>query len=603
MSSDFDISKFPDLPGVYLMKDNSDTVIYIGKARSLKKRVSQYFQSQKYHSPKTRTLVKHIADIEYIVTQSEVEALITEASLIKKHKPRYNVRLKDDKRYPYIKITNSKYPRIYLTRRRLMDNALYFGPYTNAGAARKTLDIISRIFKVRKCKTKIDDDKTHSRPCLNYHIKRCLGPCTGAVSETVYQEELNSAIRFLKGESDELVKELEDKMYQLSLNQEYEAASVVRDQIEALKNLTQQQVAISGTDERDVISTAVDENAVYIQLFYIRNGNLVGRSQFTMDRGDDEVSIPEVLSGFIKQYYQDSPVPPEILVQYDIPEKDLIKKWLYEKSGLHVDIHVPLKGDKKRILDLAAKNAEMSMKQEQLKKDHQHPNEVLENLKTDLSLETLPYHIEGFDISNISGTDAVGSLVVFENGVPANSKYRQFNIKNVEGIDDFAMMAEVVHRRFSRILDENKPLPDLILIDGGPGQVSAAKGSLDNLNLDNIPLIGLAKQYEHIITPENKVIILSQKSDSMKLLMRIRDEAHRFAVSSHRRKRTAKLTHSALDGIPGIGESKKRALLEHFGTVDNIINASIKDLKQVEGISNNLAQKIVDYFENDDNKK
>lgn len=599
MSFDFDISQFPDLPGVYLMKDISETVIYIGKARSLKKRVSQYFQSQRYLSPKTRTLVKHIADIEYIVTESEVEALITEAGLIKKHKPRYNVRLKDDKRYPYIKITNSKYPRIFLTRRRLMDDALYFGPYTNARAVRKTLDMISRIFKIRKCKTKIDEDKLQSRPCLNYHIKRCLGPCIGVVSETEYQNELNSAIRFLKGESSGLIKELEEKMHQLSLNQEYEAASVVRDQVAALKNLSQEQVAISGTDERDVIATATDKHAVYVQLFYIRNGNLVGRSEFTMDRSDGEVSVPEVLSGFIKQYYQDSPVPPEILVQYDIPEKDLIKKWLYHKSGLDVHIHVPVRGDKKRILDLAARNAEMSMKQARLKQDSQKTNEVLEKLKNDLSLETLPYHIEGFDISNISGTDSVGSMVVFENGAPVNSKYRQFNIKNVEGIDDFAMMAEVVYRRYSRVLNESKPLPDLILIDGGPGQVSAAKKSLEDLSLDNIPLIGLAKQYEHIITPENEVIILSQKSDSLKLLMRIRDEAHRFAVSSHRRKRTAKLTHSALDGIPGIGNVKKRALLEHFGSVEGIMKASVKDLVKVEGISENLAQRIVDYFENE----
>ncbi|MFP4654088.1 MAG: excinuclease ABC subunit UvrC [Methanohalobium sp.] len=599
MSYNFDISQFPDLPGVYLMKDKSDTVIYIGKARSLKKRVSQYFQSQRYHSPKTRTLVKHIDDVEYIVTESELEALITEASLIKKHKPRYNVRLKDDKRYPYIKVTNSKYPRIYLTRRRMMDDALYFGPYTNTRAVRKTLDIISRIFKIRKCKTKIDANKDQSRPCLNYHIKRCLGPCIGAVSETEYKKELDSAVRFLKGESTGLIKDLDEKMQQLSLNQEYEAAGVVRDQVVALKNLTQQQVVISGTDERDVIATAADEDAVYVQLFYIRNGNIVGRSEFIMDRGDGEVLVPEVLSGFIKQYYQDSPVPPEILVQYDIPERDLIKKWLYHKSGMDVHIHVPLKGDKKRILDLAARNAQMSMKQSQMKQESQKTNEVLEKLKSDLLLETLPYHIEAFDISNISGTDAVGSMVVFENGAPVNSKYRQFNIKNVEGIDDFAMISEVVYRRYSRVLYENKPLPDLILIDGGPGQVSAAKKSLEGLNLGNIPMIGLAKQYEHIISPDNEVIILSQKSDSLKLIMRIRDEAHRFAVSSHRRKRTAKLTHSALDGIQGIGGAKKRALLEYFGSIDGIMNASVKELMKVEGISKNLAQRIVDYFENE----
>jgi excinuclease ABC subunit C len=592
----FDLKTLPGLPGVYLMKDISGDVIYVGKAKSLDKRVRQYFQSGKNLSPKTVTLVRHIDDIEYIVTDSEIDALVLEANLIKKYRPRYNVRLKDDKRYPYVKITvNAEFPRIFLTRRRLMDGALYFGPYTNVKAIRTTLDIVSRVFMLRQCKKKIEPGRT--RPCLNYHIRRCMAPCKEGLDSNEYRRRVMEAVRFLKGDTAGLLKELESKMDSLSRVQDYESAAVVRDQIMAVRSLSEQQIASSGTDDRDVLAAVADEKAIYIQVFYVRHGSMVGKADFTLLGAEVSESIEESMAQFVKQYYQDSPIPPEILVQYELPEKDLIVSWLSRRSGRDVKVHVPLRGEKKKLMEMAARNAEMSRKTALLKPA---PSEsaisALEELQQVLSLRSLPVHIEGFDISNISGTNAVGSMVYFENGIPANNKYRQHNIRTVKGIDDFAMMSEVVYRRYSRLLKDKGDMPDLILIDGGPGQVSAAKSSLESLGLD-IPLIGLAKRFEHIITtrkgPE-EVIILPHTSPALKLLMHIRDEAHRFAVSSHRRRRSASLTHSELDAIPGVGPSRKRLLLETFGSIEKIGSASSEELAGIDGISKALANRILE---------
>ncbi len=593
-----DLSSLPDLPGVYLMKDDSEEVIYVGKALSLKKRVRQYFQSSKNLSPKTKTLVRHIEDLEYIITDTEVDALVLEANLIKKYRPRYNVRLKDDKRYPYVKVTvNSRYPRIFLTRRRLMDDELYFGPYTNAGAIRKTLEIISQIFRIRRCRKPLD--RTKERPCLDYHIKRCFAPCAGKISEKEYMKNVQEAIKFLKGETSELVKELEERMHNLASKQKYEAAAQLRDQLEAIKVLSQQQIATSGTDDRDVIAAVQDVDTAYIQIFYVRHGNMVGRADLVMSSAEG-ITLSDAISQFIKQYYMDSPIPTEILIQYDIPDHDLITSWLKQRSGREVHINVPQRGDKKKMLEMALKNAEMTMRMNQLKVTAASESlESLKELQSLLSLPSVPLYIEGFDISNISGTDAVGSMVVFENGKPSNSKYRQHNIRTVKGIDDFAMMGEVVERRYSRLKEEKVPFPDLILIDGGPGQLSAAKSSLDGLGLD-IPIIGLAKRFEHIITTEKgpgEVIVLPHSSRALKLLMHVRDEAHRFAVSSHRRRRSARLTHSILDGINGIGETKKRALISHFDSVEKIGQATIEELCQIEGINKKLAQRILEKFQ------
>jgi excinuclease ABC subunit C len=593
-----DLSSLPDFPGVYLMKDDSGEVIYVGKALSLRKRVRQYFQSSKNLTPKTKTLVRHIEDLEYIITDTEVDALVLEANLIKKYRPRYNVRLKDDKRYPYVKVTvNSRYPRIFLTRRRLMDGALYFGPFTNAGAVRKTLDIISQVFRIRRCRQPLNQKK--ERPCLDYHIKRCFAPCAGKISEKEYMENVQEAIKFLKGETSELVKELEERMHDLASKQEYEAAAQLRDQLEAIKVLSQQQIATSGTDDMDVIAVVQNGDTAYIQIFYVRHGNMVGRADLAMSSAEG-ITLPDTISQFIKQYYLDSPIPTEILVQYDIPDHDLITSWLKQRSGREVHINVPQRGDKKKMLEMALKNAEMTMRMNLLKVTAASESlESLKELQSVLSLPSVPLYIEGFDISNISGTDAVGSMVVFENGKPSNSKYRQHNIRTVKGIDDFAMMEEVVGRRYSRLKDEKMPFPDLILIDGGPGQLSAAKTSLDELGID-IPVIGLAKRFEHIITTEKgpgEVIILPHSSQALKLLMHVRDEAHRFAVSSHRRRRSARLTHSILDGISGIGEAKKRALISHFSSVEKIGQATMEELCKIEGINKKLAQRILEKFQ------
>lgn len=593
-----DLSSLPDFSGVYLMKDDSGEVIYVGKALSLRKRVRQYFQSSKNLTPKTKTLVRHIEDLEYIITDTEVDALVLEANLIKKYRPRYNVRLKDDKRYPYVKVTvNSRYPRIFLTRRRLMDDALYFGPYTNAGAVRKTLDIISQVFRIRRCRQPLNQKR--ERPCLDYHIKRCFAPCAGKISEKEYMENVQEAIKFLKGETSELVKELEERMHDLASKQEYEAAAQLRDQLEAIKVLSQQQIATSGTDDRDVIAAVQSGDTASIQIFYVRHGNMVGRADLAMSSAEG-TTLPDTISQFIKQYYLDSPIPTEILVQYDIPDHDLITSWLKQRSGREVHINVPQRGDKKKMLEMALKNAEMTMRMNRLKVTAASESlGSLKELQSILSLPSVPLYIEGFDISNISGTDAVGSMVVFENGKPSNSKYRQHNIRTVKGIDDFAMMEEVVGRRYSRLKDEKMPFPDLILIDGGPGQLSAAKNSLDELGID-IPVIGLAKRFEHIITTEKgpgEVIILPHSSQALKLLMHVRDEAHRFAVSSHRRRRSARLTHSILDGINGIGEAKKRALISHFSSVEKIGQATMEELCKIEGINKKLAQRILERFQ------
>lgn len=592
-----DLSTLPNTCGVYLMKNEIGDVIYVGKAISLKKRVRQYFQSPKNLMPKTKTLVKHINDIEFIITDTEVDALVLEANLIKKYRPRYNVRLKDDKRYPYVKVTyNSPFPRVFITRKRMMDDALYFGPYPDSYAIRKTLEIISQVLRLRRCRLPLYDKKL--RPCLDYQIKRCDGPCAGLIDEKEYMQNVQEAIKFLKGDTASLSKMLEQKMQHFANAQKYEQAAQIRDQLEAIKVLTQQQIATSGTNDRDIIAAAESDNTVYIQIYYVRHGSMVGRSDHAMIAAEN-TSLSEVVSQFIKQYYLNSPIPTEIITEYNIHDHDLIILWLKQRSGREVHITQPQRGDKKRLLDMALRNVKMTVKTKELsEKKINVPVDGLKELQSILNLTTLPIYIEGFDISNISGTDAVGSMVVFENGKPSNNKYRQHNIKTVEGIDDFASMAEVVKRRYTLLKNEKLPYPDLILIDGGPGQLSAARKSLEELNID-IPIIGLAKKFEHIITTKKgseEVIILPHSSSALKILIQIRDESHRFAVSAHRRRRSARLTLSLLDSIHGIGEKKKKALITHFGSVEKIGQSSISELCKIEGINEKLAIRIRDTF-------
>ena len=590
-----DISNVPDLPGVYLMKDSSDEVIYIGKAKSLKKRVSQYFQSGKHHSSKTQLMVSKVREVDFIVTASEFEALILDANLVRKNRPHYNIELKDDKRYPYIKVTvNSRFPRIFLTRRRLMDGALYFGPYTNVKPARRTLEMISQIFRLKRCNRKVDGK--YSRPCLNFHIDRCAAPCNGSVSEEEYRKNVMEAIKFLRGETTQTIRDLKDKMQVFAAEQEYESAASIRDQINALEDLAKQHVTTAGNEDSDLIATESDDKNVYAQVFYVRDGTMVGKADFVLSWGDATGNISRVVAEFIKQYYHDSPIPPEILVQQPIEDEELITRWLCEKASRNVKIHVPTRVSKKKLMQVAAKNAQMTMELAHRRgSDKENALNSLVVLRDKLELQTLPLRIEGFDISNISGTNAVGSMVVFKEGMPSNSNYRTFNIKTVKGIDDFAMMAEVVKRRYSGLLRDGKKLPDLILIDGGPGQVGAAMGSLRELGVE-IPLIGLAKRFEHIILPEGGVVILPHTSPALKLLMQIRDESHRFAVSAHRRRRSAKLSHSELDSIEGIGMKRKKSLLNHFTSVEHIRKAGIDEIAKVEGISRKMAEKIYEHL-------
>lgn len=591
-----DLSILPDDSGVYLMKDDIGEIIYVGKAISLKKRVRQYFQSNKNLMPRTRTLVKHIKDIEIIITDNEIDALVLEANLIKKYKPRYNVRLKDDKRYPYVKITiNKPFPRIFITRKRVQDGALYFGPYTNIYSIRKTLEIISQALKLRRCRLPLNKKK--NRPCLDYQIKKCSGPCAGLIEEEEYMQNVQDAIKFLKGDTSNLAKKLEHKMHMFANEEKYEQAAIIRDSLEAIKVLTLQQITTSGTDDRDIIVGIGDNNTVYIQIYYIRHGKMVGKADHEMTTTQD-TPLQEVISQFIKQYYLDSPIPTEIILEHNIPDHDLIKSWLKKRAGKEVYIIYPQRGDKRKLIEMALKNVQMTVKTNKLKQNINAPLEGMNELKSILNLSTFPSYIEGFDISNTSGTDSVGSMVVFENGLPANSKYRQYNIKTVNGIDDFASMAEVVKRRYTHLKNEKLPYPDLILIDGGHGQLFAAKKSIEDLNID-IPIIGLAKRFEHIITTKkgsDEVIILPKTSAALKILMQIRDEAHRFAVSSHRRKRSARLTLSLLDSINGVGEKKKMALISHFGSIEKIGNSNINELCKVDGINEKLAKRILDVF-------
>lgn len=591
-----DISKFPDSPGVYLMKDINGDIIYIGKAKDLKKRISQYFHSPSNLTPKTRRMVEKISSIDYILTSSEVEALILEANLIKKNRPHYNVDLKDDKRYPYIKITiKETYPRIYLTRRRLMDDAIYFGPYTSVKPVRKTLDMITQLFKIRKCRKRLTDKP--QRACLNMHIDRCMGPCTGKVDREEYRKNVETAVRFLKGDTKDLLALLNKQMEEYASNQQYEAAATVRDHIEALYDFERQQRSTAGIDDQDVIGVDCDEKNAFVQIFFVRSGNLVGRADFILNRG--KADIDEIISGFVEQYYRDSPVPPTIVVQEVPGEKDILEKWLSKRAGKSVAIQKPVRKEKKKLVEMAVMNASMAMEREHsLKTTGTSPEKALLILREKLGLKKIPEHIEGFDISNISGTDAVGSMVVFRQGMPAKADYRHFNIKTVEGIDDFSMMAEVVGRRYRHINEDKKNKPDLILIDGGEGQVNAAQKALGDLGV-SIPLVGLAKRFEHIIFPrhsEKKALILPHTSPALKLLMQVRDESHRFAVTSHRRKRSSRLSHSELDAVEGLGKEKKKALLQYFGSVEKIRLASEEEMMEVPGIGKKMAAKIVNHL-------
>lgn len=601
MSLEDKLGLVPDNPGVYIMKDGSGRVIYVGKAKSLRKRVRSYFQSSGNQSPKVRLLVRDIADFEYIVTNSELEALILECNLIKKERPRYNIRLKDDKSYPYIKVTiNEEFPRIFLTRNVKRDGSRYFGPYTDVKSAREVLSLLKRIFPVRACKKSIREG-TSDRPCLNYHIERCLAPCAGYVDRETYLNMVNEICLFLEGRGLRLVSSLKEKMNEAAKDLQFEKAAAIRDQIAAINSVIEKQRIVSDRlEDIDAIGYATKDGITCVQVFFIREGKLIGREHYFLEEAE-ELAGSEVLSEFIKHYYADVYfIPREILLTGEVEEKELLEEWLSGVKGSKVSLHVPQRGEKKQIISMVEENASIALEQEITVQalERERTGGALLELAEVLGLDSIPYRIEGFDISNIQGSQAVGAMVVFEHGVSLKDDYRRFRIKTVSGPNDYAMMQEVLHRRYSRALEDGH-VPDLILIDGGRGQLNAALEVLDELDLNFIPVIALAEREEEIHAwNKTESIKLPENSRALQLLQRVRDEAHRFALSYHRSLRSKVTTRSVLDDIPGVGPVLKSALLKHFGSVDAIRNAGTEELMKVPGINRKKAQRIQEHFAN-----
>jgi excinuclease ABC subunit C len=595
------LKELPRQPGVYLMKDETGMIIYVGKAKSLRSRVRSYFRKND-QTYKTRMLVKYIDDFDYIITDTEVEAFILEANLIKKHQPKFNIRLKDDKTYPYIKVTkNVDFPRVFKTRIVKNDGAKYFGPFADVDAIYKTLDVIKDIFKLRSCKKELKADDPEDRPCLNYHIDKCLGPCIGAVSKEDYHELIDQVCLFLSGRQVELKQQVEEKMKEAAAERNFEKAARFRDALEAFEKLSESQKVMTDKNiDQDVVALVQgEEDNACAQLLLVRNGRLIGQEYFIL-QGTEEESAAETMASFLQQYYEQAAgIPDELLLNTEINYQELLAERLADIKGKKVSIQYPQKGDKRKMLEMAERNAEQNLKKEDIrsKYEKQRTSGAVEKLGEILELENDPYHIEGFDISNIQGTDSVASMVVFKNGRPSKQDYRRFKIKTVEGPDDFSSMKEVVERRYARLLREDRELPDLILIDGGKGQLNAAYEILELLGIEDLPIIGLAKRKEEIFKPgESDPITLPHHTPTLQLLQRVRDEAHRFAVSYHRKLRSRRLTHSMLDEIPGVGETRRNALLQHFGSLAKIREAKIWQLKEVDGISGKTARKIYDYL-------
>jgi excinuclease ABC subunit C len=595
------LKTLPAKPGVYLFKDNQGKVIYVGKAASLRNRLRAYFGSSTNLSSKLEKLVVRISDFETIVTDSEQEALILECNLIKKYHPSYNVRLKDDKTFPYLKIdVKNDWPGVRITRRFHKNGDRYFGPFAGASSLRQTLRLIKKIFPFRSC-TKTITCKD-AKPCLEYHINRCLGPCIGVVSREDYQEVIKQVILFLEGKQELVIRDLKNKMKRASQQLQFEKAALLRDQIQAIEEVIEgQRIAITVKGDLDAIALAQTRDLAYVEIFFIRSNKLIGRDYILLDGIRDE-EPSQIIASFIKQYYAStSTIPPLILLQYPTEESEVITRWLANQRGAPVRLHVPRQGSKKQLMDMVVENARQGLALYQAKQSTLIDSAlVLEELKDRLSLPRIPLRIEGYDISNIRGNLAVGSMVVFDKGMPKSAHYRRFRIKSVAGIDDYAMIQEVLRRRFRRGLatDEKWSItPGLILIDGGKGHLNAALEVMKELELDSIPAASLAKEKEEVFIPGKPVPLdIPQTSAAMYLMQRIRDEAHRFALGYHQRLRHKEGISSALDSIPGIGTKRKKALLKKFGSVRGIKEASIDELTTIIGITTKLAEKVKEYL-------
>ncbi|MFC2119723.1 excinuclease ABC subunit UvrC [Bacteroidota bacterium] len=595
------LKALPTRPGVYQFKNDKDKVIYVGKARNLRSRVRSYFHGSATNA-KTIALVKKIKDVELVVTDSEIEALVLENNLIKELKPRYNIDLKDDKSFPFIKVTNEPYPQVYSTRQVVQDGSKYFGPYTSVKSMKSSLRMINQIFKIRSCKYDINEvtiAKKKYKLCLDYHINKCDGPCEGLISESEYNEMVQEVIKLLRGKTDDLIKELETKMQNASTGLDFEKAAEIRDKLEQLKTISSKQKIVSNDFvDRDVISIAYEGNDSACSIFNIRSGKLVGKKQLQLRlKGAEE--LPEIYNSIVKFYYGElTEIPKEILFEKEPIDSELLKEWLNLRAEKKVKFVIPQRGELRSLVKMCKQNAILQLKEIQIQrmKKEGHVPFAVAALQKDLGLNKLPTKIECFDISNLQGTDSVASMVVFVGGKPKKSLYRKFIIKDVEGPDDFASMQEVIRRRYTRVMENEEPMPDLIMVDGGKGQLSSAVEILNDLGLKQIPIIGLAKRLEEVFFPrKSEALSISKTSSGLKLLQQIRDEAHRFAITFHRKRRNKRTFTSELIGIKGIGPSTAQMLIKQLGSVSKIKNESLDNIAAVVG--KKRAEIIFKYFQ------
>lgn len=611
-----ELKKLPDQPGVYIMHDSRDAIIYIGKAVSLRKRVHQYFQPSHDEGIKKAQMVKQIARFEYIVTDSELEALVLECNLIKEHRPKYNTMLRDDKTYPYIRVTlGEDFPRVLFSRQQKKDKSRYFGPYTSAGAVKDTIELVNKIYQLRTCNRNLPRDTGKDRPCLNYHIHQCTAPCQGYITKEAYRERVDAVVEFLNGNYAPVLKSLEEKMNTASANLEFEKAIEYRELLNSVKQIAQKQ-KITHTDgeDKDIIALAADDRDAVVQVFFIRDGKLIGRDHFYVKIGTEDTKA-QILTTFIKQFYSGTPfIPREIMLQREIEEQEVLADWLGEKRGSKVYIRVPQKGMKEKLVELAQKNAKMVLAQdrEKIKREEGRTIGALKEIEQLLDMKGLN-RVEAYDISNTSGFESVGSMIVYEKGKPKRSDYRKFKLRTVSGPDDYASMYEVLTRRFTHGMREMEEMeekdlseeygsftrfPDLIMMDGGRGQVNIALKVLEELHL-NIPVCGMVKDDNHRtrgLYYHNVEIPIDRGSEGFKLITRIQDEAHRFAIEYHRSLRSKEQVHSVLDDIPDIGPARRKALMKKYQSLEAIREATEEDLAQTDSMSPQAARSVYQFF-------
>ena len=610
-----ELNKLPSLPGVYIMHDEQDAIIYVGKAISLKNRVRQYFQKSRNLGIKKEQMVEQIARFEYIVTDSELEALVLESNLIKEHCPKYNTMLKDDKNYPFIKVTAGEaFPRIMTARSMKKDKSKYFGPYTSAGAVKDVIELTRKLYHLRTCNRNLPRDIGKERPCLYYHIKQCDAPCQGYITEAAYQKQVEELLDFLNGNHKKILTQLEGKMYEASEKMEFEDAAQYRDLIQSVKKIGERQkITDHPGEDKDIIAAAMEDADAVVQVFFVRDGKLIGRDHFYMKSAPGE-NRKGILSSFLKQFYAGTPfIPKEIMLQEEVEDMELIAKWLESRKGKKVRISVPKKGTKEKLVEMAYHNAKLVLRQdkERIKREEGRTIGAVKEIEALLGLSGIQ-RMEAYDISNISGFQSVGSMVVYEKGKPKRSDYRKFKIKSVQGPNDYASMEEVLTRRFVHGMDEREErkqqledefgsftrFPDLILMDGGKGQVNIALEVLEKLQL-TIPVCGMVKDDKHRtrgLYYNNQEIPISRDSEGFKLITRVQDEAHRFAIEYHRSLRSKGQVHSVLDDIPGIGETRRKALMRHFKGLDGIREASVETLSNIESMNEKAARQVYDFF-------